>query len=102
MTVRNLSDLDESDFKREFNSFGRNATRFGMTENLDFTSENMMRETALAYRVTINKDFSITVPELKKGIESLFKAYQLMCDKAINDRLEAERAAEPRSIASEN
>ncbi len=93
ITIRNLREAEESDFKTAFNTFGRDATRFGFTDRLDYTTDTLQRERSLAYRVNVKNDYTIALPELKKGIQGLFKVYQMLCEKVISDRKEAEQAA---------
>lgn len=102
MTINNLEKVEESDFKTAFNTFGRDATRFGFTDKLDYTTDNMQREKSLAYRVNIKNDHTIALPELKKGIQGLFKVYQILCEKVICDRKEAEQAAKQAMGSQEN
>ena len=92
MTVRNMSALEETDFKTVFNTFGRNASRFGFTDKLDFTTDDMMRERTLVYRVNIKNDHTVALADLKIGTQGLFKVYQLMHEKIVNDRKAAEQA----------
>jgi len=92
MSIRNLAELEESDFKAAFNTFGRNAPRFGFTDRLDFTTDNMMRENAIVYRVNVKRDYTIALADLKKGIQGLFKVYKMLAEKVISARREAELA----------